>query len=380
MISSDVQYVTPDALGVLLISDAADSHRSRLDQMPDLSNPLAAFVLRLRWQVLKAKAASFLPAASAQVKSARRACPPHPSVAGIAKCDRFFATSTIAVPCSLQPEGIIMINKSAGPDSQDIGVDLVNYPSFEPFVEQWRAEPFDHVVLENFLTNETAEAVVREFPDFDSEDWRIYNNAIEVKKLLNHWDKFGPKTYRLFTYLNSPEFVKKLEVLVGCELFADFGLNGGGLHAHKRGGKLNTHLDYSIHPKLRLERRLNLLVYVTPGWQETWGGLLGLWRKHPDSDAPGELAKTITPTFNSAVIFDTTQDSWHGLPEPISCPEGVVRNSLAVYYLCHPRRGADERGKALFAPYKEQANDPQVLDLIKRRSNVNQSKNVYGDK
>jgi hypothetical protein len=275
---------------------------------------------------------------------------------------------------------MIMINESSAPDSQDAGAAFVNYSSFEPFVDQWRAEPFDHIVLENFLTKEIAEAIVREFPDFDSEDWRIYNNAIEVKKLLNHWDKFGPETYRLFTYLNSPEFVKKLESLVGCELFADFGLNGGGLHAHKRGGKLNTHLDYSIHPKLKLERRLNLLVYVTPDWQDSWGGLLGLWHKHPEKDAPGELAKTITPKFNTAVLFDTTQDSWHGLPEPITCPEGVVRNSLAVYYLCRPRDGADERGKALFSPYKEQADDPQVLDLIKRRSNVIQSKDVYGDK
>jgi Rps23 Pro-64 3,4-dihydroxylase Tpa1-like proline 4-hydroxylase len=257
----------------------------------------------------------------------------------------------------------------------------ITYAGFETYVDAWQnAAPFNHLVLENFLQQDIAQAVASEFPAFESEDWRIYNNAIEVKKLLNHWDKFGPATYRLFEYLNSPAFLRKLEPLVGCTLFPDFGLNGGGLHTHKRGGKLNTHLDYSIHPKLQLERRLNLLIYITPDWQEEWGGLLGLWEKHPDKDAPGELVRTIVPTFNTAVLFDTTQNSWHGLPEPIVCPEHITRNSLAVYYLCEPRERADTRGKALFAPYKEQADDPQVLELIKMRANVNQSKNVYGDK
>lgn len=257
----------------------------------------------------------------------------------------------------------------------------IAYSNLEPFVEQWRkAEPFNHLVLQNFLKSDVVDAVIKEFPSFESDDWRIYNNAIEIKKLLNHWDKFGPATYRLFQYLNSPDFISKLEVLLGCELFPDYGLNGGGLHTHKRGGKLNTHLDYSIHPKLKMERRVNLLIYVTPGWQEHWGGLLGLWKKDPEKSAPGELVKKIVPTFNTAVLFDTAQDSWHGLPEPITCPENITRNSLAVYYLCRPRMGADERGKALFAPYKDQVNDPAILDLIQRRSYVNQSKDVYGDK
>jgi len=260
-------------------------------------------------------------------------------------------------------------------------VSLLTYTDLSPYVAQWNeAKPFNHLVLPNFLKTDIAENVAAEFPRFDSNDWRIYNNAIEVKKLLNHWDKFGPTTYQLFQYLNSTAFIKKIEPLVGCELFADFGLNGGGLHTHRSGGKLNTHLDYSIHPKLKLERRLNLLIYITPDWKEEWGGTLGLWAKHPSNNAPGDLIKEITPLFNTAVLFDTTQNSWHGLPEPITCPENITRNSLAVYYLCRARQGADERGKALFAPYKDQINDPNVIELIKKRSSVFESASVYGDK
>lgn len=258
---------------------------------------------------------------------------------------------------------------------------FLNQVDFSSLQTDWdNSLPFNHVVIENFLIEDLIKDVVSEFPDFDSADWRIYNSPIEVKKLLNHWDKFGTKTYQLFSFLNSREFISEVEKLVGCPLYADFGLNGGGLHTHKRGGKLNAHLDYSIHPKLKLERRVNLLIYITPGWQEAWGGLLGLWSKDPSKNAPGELIKTITPTFNKAVLFDTTQDSWHGLPEPITCPENVSRNSIAVYYLCEPRKDADGRGKALFAPYKSQKDDPEILSLIERRSQVHGASSVYGDK
>lgn len=260
--------------------------------------------------------------------------------------------------------------------------EYLNVLSFSDLVAEYQdAKPFQHVVIDNFLKLDLAAAICKEFPNFDDDAWRVYDNKLEVKKLTNHWDKFGEQTYVLFNFLNSKVFISELEKLTSCNLYADFGLNGGGLHTHKRGGKLNTHLDYSIHPKLKLERRLNLLIYLTPNWQEAWGGALGLWNKNPTAEkAPGSLEKTIASLFNRAVIFDTSQDSWHGLPEPITCPEGITRNSLAVYYLCEPRKAAEPRGKALFAPYGNQANDPEILALIEKRSQVSTAANVYGDK
>lgn len=258
---------------------------------------------------------------------------------------------------------------------------FLNSVDFYKLKQMWDASaPFSHISIDDFLKSNIAEAISGEFPDFKSEDWRVYDNQIEVKKLQNHWDKFGLGTYKLMQFLNSRWFISQLEILTGCSLFPDYGLNGGGLHSHKRGGKLNVHLDYSIHPKLKLERRVNLLIYLTPNWEDKWGGFLGLWGSEDGGKAPGDLVKTIAPTFNRAVLFDTTQNSWHGLPDEIMCPEGVTRNSLAVYYLCEPRDQADDRGKALFAPYKDQVDDPDVLSLIKRRSDVNLAAGAYGDK
>jgi hypothetical protein len=252
---------------------------------------------------------------------------------------------------------------------------------FDALLPAFRAAaPFNHVVIDNFFEPGIADGLAREFPEFDSNIWWEYQNSIEIKKACNLWDKFPRLTYSVFNYLNSPAFVARIGTLAGDPLFPDPGLNGGGWHTHRPGGKLNTHLDYSIHPKLGLERRINLIVYMQPNWQPEWGGSLGLWAPDESGKAPGELVQEIPCLFNRAVIFDTSQNSWHGLPEPVRSPEGICRNSIATYYLCEPRAGASDRGRALFAPYGEQANDKSVMQLIEQRSQVGTSASVYRTK
>ena len=171
-----------------------------------------------------------------------------------------------------------------------------------------QGDPFRNVVIDDFLRDDVARAVAEEFPEFNGPEWAaVYDNPIEVKKALNHWDRFPKHTYALFNFLNSDEIVAQMSELAGVKVWADPGLHGGGWHTHSRGGKLNTHLDYSIHPKLGLERILNLIIYMTPDWREEYGGALGFWAE--DNGKPGELRKQIPCLFNRAVIFDTSQQS-----------------------------------------------------------------------
>jgi Rps23 Pro-64 3,4-dihydroxylase Tpa1-like proline 4-hydroxylase len=241
------------------------------------------------------------------------------------------------------------------------------------------AEPFNHVVIDDFFTKEVADKIVEEFLPYDSPQWRgQWDNAVENKRLHNVWDLFPETTYQVFNYLNSPEWVNAVEQITGTpDIITDIGLNGGGLHSHKSGGHLNIHLDYSIHPKLKLRRNFNLIIYMTPNWQSEWGGGLELWSHDSETNSPKELVKTVDNQFNRAIIFNTTQNSWHGLPEKLDCPDGVTRNSLAIYYLTQPEEDTDPRMKALFAPYKDQVNDPEVLALIKRRADVDEVKKMY---
>jgi Rps23 Pro-64 3,4-dihydroxylase Tpa1-like proline 4-hydroxylase len=239
------------------------------------------------------------------------------------------------------------------------------------------ASPFNHVEIDRFLPTELAEKVNAEFPDYGSDIWYSYKNQIEDKKALNDWNRFPEATYRLFSYLTSDEFVAVLSRLFGVNLFPDPGLHGGGWHLHGNGGKLNPHLDYNIHPKLKLQRKLNLIIYLCENWKDSWGGHFGLWEQDRKTGRPGKLAKEISVGFNKAVIFDTTQDSWHGLSQEVHAPESSFRKSLAVYYLCIPPQGADSRGRALFAPTEAQVGDPLIEELIQKRAQVSLSHQVY---
>ena len=219
-------------------------------------------------------------------------------------------------------------------------------------------QPFWHCVIDDFF--EDPISLAREFPSKDDPCWFRYDNPLEVKQTCNDWHHFKPETYKAFSNLLSPGFNSMLQRLTGAEVEPDLGLHGGGLHQHGRGGKLNVHLDYNLHPKLHLQRRLNLIVYLTPGWKPEWGGHLGLY-KDPDT-----LVKAVEPKFNRAIIFDT-RGSWHGLPAPLTCPEDVTRNSFAIYYLCEPTT-TDSRSRALFAPTAEQKGNTDVDKLIRQRS------------
>ena len=228
--------------------------------------------------------------------------------------------------------------------------------------------PFDHIVIDDFFPLEKSRKLSEEFPDYNDPSWFFYNSPLEKKKSNNNWYNFPPETYKTFSFLNSHEFVKSLCEKTEIEkLYPDIGLHGGGWHIHSRGGKLNVHLDYSIHPKTGLQRKLNLIVYLTEGWKPEWGGGLEFWSHNYETKLPLKKEKTIDNVFNRAILFDTTQNSWHGLPQPIECPEGVYRKSMAIYYMTDPPENVDQRKRALYAPTREQENNKEILDLIQQR-------------
>ncbi len=59
-------------------------------------------------------------------------------------------------------------------------------------------------------------------------------------------------------------------------LISDPTYNGGGLHEIATGGNLGVHVDFRILDALRLQRRMNLLIYLNPNWKSEWASL-GLW-------------------------------------------------------------------------------------------------------
>ena len=229
------------------------------------------------------------------------------------------------------------------------------------------ASPFPHITFDNFFQSEWIDKLSNDIPALDNPIWHQYNNKIENKYACRQWLAFPETTYRTFSYFCSQEFTDKLSELTGIyPLMPDYGLNGGGWHVHTRGGLLNVHKDYSIHPQLKLERALNLIVYLTPDWDISWGGALGFWSEKDNQ--PHELVKSVDCIYNRAVLFDTRKNSWHGLPEPIMCPTDKRRTSMAIYYVTVPTEDSESHTRALFAPTEQQKSDVEVLEFIKQRS------------
>src|SRR5262245_43874825 len=195
-------------------------------------------------------------------------------------------------------------------------------------VEYRSADPFPHVVIDHFVDPELLHHVTAEFAAMDRSDWRRSNSAHERKLSTEDESRFGPFTAKVIAALNSGMFLNFLERLTGINgLIADPYLRGGGLHEIERGGKLGVHADFNFYERLKVYRRLNLLLYLNASWQESWGGHLELWS--PDCRTK---VKSVAPVFNRAVLFDTSNRSYHGHPNPLACPDGESRKSTALYY------------------------------------------------
>lgn len=196
-----------------------------------------------------------------------------------------------------------------------------------------QAKPFPHVVIDNFLPEFLLNDILEEFPKPGEINWQKFDNPAEKKLASTKETQMGEKTRILLHQLNSSVFMSFLEILTGIDgLIPDPYFMGGGLHQIQRGGYLKMHVDFNRHDKLRLDRRLNLLLYLNKNWQEEYGGHLQLW----DKDMT-QCEQRILPIFNRCVVFNTTDFSYHGHPEPLTCPEGQTRKSLALYYYSNGR-------------------------------------------
>ena len=224
------------------------------------------------------------------------------------------------------------------------------------------ADPFPHIVLNDFLEPEILRDIAREFED-TGKDWIPYVHLNERKMGRSEYAGFGPAMQAVVDDLGSPRFIRFLGELTGQDdLFLDPELSGGGFHATPRGGYLNIHTDFRAHPhRAEWERVVNLLIYLNEGWEERFGGSLELW----DEDVRSCRTK-IAPAFNRAVIFTCSEKSFHGYPDPLECPEGVIRKSIALYYY----RARANPGRAHPTTYRARPGDPPFKRLLIAAENV----------
>jgi Rps23 Pro-64 3,4-dihydroxylase Tpa1-like proline 4-hydroxylase len=141
---------------------------------------------------------------------------------------------------------------------------------------------------------------------------------------LDDLNKMPSNISDIFNLLYTDNFIDILKNLTNIKnLEYDPYLHGAGLHSHPKYGRLHVHLDYEKHPITGKERRLNLIYFTNKDWKQEYNGDLQIWAKNMS-----KCEQKIYPKFNSAVIFQTNDVSWHGLPDKILCPDDIPITKL----------------------------------------------------
>lgn len=224
------------------------------------------------------------------------------------------------------------------------------------------AKPFPHIILDNFFNPTLLDGILEEFPTPGEIKWKKFDGTYEKKLASRGEDQFQPRVKSFFHYMNSATFLSFLEELTGIDaLISDPFLNGGGLHQIQPGGLLKIHADFNKDSRTNLDRRLNVLVYLNKNWKEEYGGHVELW----DEEMKSAQVK-VSPLFNRLVVFSTTSTSYHGHPDPLKCPEGMTRKSMALYYYTNgrPQEEVRESHTTLF---QLAANEKHLAEIENRK-------------
>ncbi|MFK7956428.1 MAG: 2OG-Fe(II) oxygenase [Lysobacterales bacterium] len=201
------------------------------------------------------------------------------------------------------------------------------------------AKPFRHVVIDNFFQTNFCSRLVKEFPAFDEKLALNENGEVGAKAVHEQIRSLGSAFAQLDTLVTQKDFRQLIGDIAGIDgLQFDPHYFGGGTHENRHGQDLDPHVDFNYHPRNGQHRRLNLIVYLNPHWEEDWGGLLDL---HSDPSQPigVDQVTRVLPVMNRCVIFETTENSWHGF-ERINLPEDqrhLSRRSFALYYYSKER-------------------------------------------
>jgi Rps23 Pro-64 3,4-dihydroxylase Tpa1-like proline 4-hydroxylase len=208
----------------------------------------------------------------------------------------------------------------------------------------YKQKPFPYTIIDNFLNEENLPMILNEINNLDNKD---ANSQFTDHRSIYEFNKYafsvnyGDYLKSLFAELNSDAFIDKLETLTGIYGLVrnDITLQGAGIHRIENFGHLQLHTDFNIyeHNGVKLDRRINLLIYMNPYWKDEFNGHLMLFNK-----ANMQCFEKIEPIINRCVIFNTSNKSLHGHPMPLNVPEHIRRQSISVYYYTKNMNGVTD--------------------------------------
>ena len=200
------------------------------------------------------------------------------------------------------------------------------------------ASPFPHLVLDEFLEPDLLRRLYDEFPSFDEQRAANELGHIRGKAVQEQISAISAAYRELHQVIQTPEFLQAISEITGIDdLLFDPEYFGGGTHENLTGQELHYHVDFNYHPIRKWHRRLNLIIFLNHEWRREWGGNLQLhrdaWRDTGTPDVE------VLPEYGRAIIFETSERSWHGFEQITAGPTGetLSRRSIALYFYSESR-------------------------------------------
>jgi Rps23 Pro-64 3,4-dihydroxylase Tpa1-like proline 4-hydroxylase len=207
------------------------------------------------------------------------------------------------------------------------------------------SKPFNFSVIDNFLMEDQIVKSLADVKQLETSkaDYKFFDGNWELNKYAFQTN-LGINLISLFEYLVGNEFINYLEKLTGITgiIRNDLKLKGAGVHRILKDGFLKVHTDFNTYESEkygRLDRRINLLIYLNPNWKDEYNGHLLLCDRFSQ-----KINYKIAPLLNRCVIFNTTKNSLHGHPKPLNVPDNICRESIAVYYYTKNSNNIDFEG------------------------------------
>ena len=205
---------------------------------------------------------------------------------------------------------------------------LDQFPDTYELQKQYRSHPdYSLLTLDNFIPKELVTLMAKELDEIPLEDCKHFTRAGSCMYEFNNVDR-TPVQDAVVHALHSGTFIKWLqEVTDTVDLIPDPHLVGAGYMKSFTGDSLKVHSDFNWNDQLRLHRMLSVVIYLNDEWQDEWGGQLQFYNIKRD-----KVHTEVPVGSGNCVIWNYNNFAFHGYPEPMSCPEGISRKGIRLFY------------------------------------------------
>lgn len=201
------------------------------------------------------------------------------------------------------------------------------YPHEQFHESHLNASPVPLTIIDNFLPSDIFNSIVEDIKNIPEQDYMTFSAKESERKECRNFVN-APLLQTLSNSFQSSPFVNWIEKITGRnKLIPDPHLRGGGLARVMSNNKLGLHTDFNWNDQLRLNRKVNLILYLTPNWQQEWNGDLELWNKEGT-----ECVTRIEPKGNRLALWNYETWLLHGHSEKLVTPINTSRDNLIHFY------------------------------------------------